>query len=821
MMDKDARQTLHGQPPPSGTEPSVQLRQALKEISLARARVSHAEEEMLRCQEAMSRLRRNVRVIATVKPSEEEQDWLRIVSPQELQVSGVDPIQAQANRRRRMSTGCIPENSLPERRPRYSVSSSSKLQFEHILQQSDLAGLNEVLKTDVQAAVAGQATSLLLCGAGHQSSIYSLAHQVACELELHACDVADFKASLQMFEVSGDHLRDLLQESSMPSFKGRLRFRALASELVWKSHQVASTLRSLIGEGWSRHLQSRFAVSHVAVIFQLFRSCKLAGQITVVGTDANDRLVPCRGFKLPHLLQDILEECQDRTTMILRLDAAAQAETLRTLQFGHRVQSFLTHLPDADTRLAENEECEELRAELCSLKVQTSQVLQEIAEMKLEVQRKDAAILELGRRSELTRPSSTWRLAQMASQARGETAKAGFCRSRLKAERNLPRGEPLVTTTARSLSPQPVSTLSMPRSGKSMLASGGRRMVPVLRNQPAVTRTTLAVSALNACRTVEVQIPGSSSKGSLSHVTVRNRQKEDALSRAAGSVPRKVPLRPLRQAFVQPRLVNLLSVREEEDHTEVHKAATQAETRPLLAPHSRCESLTEKQDLQLKDSEGSVASSSDVESLRSDIFCERLPCHRARIRKEHHLKLDLTLVSERTSGVVQEGPVPETPRGRPPVAWWHSSEVAAPASARGHAPLCETLGGSRREPRSLYVLEMVTPRTAVSLHASLEVVEVESPLLLLRPPCQDTPKGGGSGRPSISNISISSDEDDIRSRLNKEIGKSDASDDASASDKALPQECFPSSPCSGSTLARMLTTNVQTPARSNRCHLLS
>eukprot|EP00439_Symbiodinium_sp_Y106_P025817 s1902_g3.t1 len=114
--------------------------------------------------------------------------------------------------------------------------------------------------------------------------------------------------------------------------------------------------------------------------------------------------------------------------MVLRPDAGEQADALQT-SFGQRLQSFLTQLPDVETRFPEHEDgmaptndsselhprkCE-TGAELYRLKKQTSEVLQEITNMKLDLRRKDATILELGRQAGALKSSNAWRSVRRAS----------------------------------------------------------------------------------------------------------------------------------------------------------------------------------------------------------------------------------------------------------------------------------------------------------------------------------------------------------------------------------------------------------------------
>lgn len=79
-----------------------------------------------------------------------------------------------------------------------------------------------------------------------------------------------------------------------------------------------------------------------------------------------------------------------------------------------------------------------------------------------------------------------------------------------------------------------------------------------------------------------------------------------------------------------------------------------------------------------------------------------------------------------------------------------------------------------RRARRLYVADLMTPRTALSFMPQGEEKDgVLSPVTLLRPLCEVGCQDEGTrGRPSlgnISDISVSSDEDDIRARLSEEL----------------------------------------------------
>ncbi|CAE7434628.1 SNW1 [Symbiodinium sp. CCMP2592] len=525
--------------------------------------------------------------------------------------------------------------------------------------------------------------------------------------------------------------------------------------------------------------------------------------------------------------------------MVLRPDAGEQADALQT-SFGQRLQCFLTQLPDVETRIPEHEECSELRAELYRLKKQTSEVLQEITNMKLDLRRKDATILELGRQAGALKSSNAWRSVRRASLV-DEARKSAKIRSfkdwpRTKQERTLTRGGPAEVTTC-SGSQSPLCKLQATRSGKSMLSST-RAPTTALRTHATLPRARATSADTCAGAHFDGQAQGSPSRtrrpapepGEDGNAKLPGPTARVCIQRLRGSRL----LRPVRLSPVQAASANALLRGVRGGHT-----GTQAEAHPRpSAPRepacepsdARCQAQTvTKQMLRphLEESEGSTSTScSEEDSETDEAHCSRHCSQQAKPQHEYLLKLDLTLVSKHMATSVLEGmeasaTVPQTPRGRPPVAWWCSSEVMAPASARGRAPdpagpgPVDAFGSRRRESRSLYVLEMVTPRTAVSLHPNLEVPEVESPLLLLRPPCDDTPKEGGGGRPSLGNISTSSDEDDIRNRLNKDIAKRAVSPEDQLQGTREDSLHEASSPSHAVTLAHVLTTQVPTPARSS------
>jgi len=159
----------------------------------------------------------------------------------------------------------------------------------------------------------------------------------------------------------------------------------------------------------------------------------------------------------------------------------------------------------------------------------------------------------------------------------------------------------------------------------------------------------------------------------------------------------------------------------------------------------------------------------------SDAGGEKRPSPSVQPKDLLPLKLDLTRVfQEVTSGAMtarysQRGEVPETPRGRPPVVWWQNirheeeQDLVAPASARGHAPAVAAATGSRRRQTSReYVVEVVSPDAGCAQN--------DSPMLVLRPPDESShlqPCPGQSNSPG--SVSVSSDEGQIRDRLQEEL----------------------------------------------------
>ncbi|CAE7189922.1 SNW1 [Symbiodinium sp. CCMP2456] len=526
--------------------------------------------------------------------------------------------------------------------------------------------------------------------------------------------------------------------------------------------------------------------------------------------------------------------------MVLRPDAGEQ-DALHT-SFGQRLQSFLSQLPDAETRFPEHEECSELRAELYRLKKETGEVLQEITNMKLDLRRKDATILELGRQAGALKSSNAWRSVRRASLV-DEARKSAKLRSfkdwpRTKPEKPLTRGGPGEVTTC-SGSQSPLCKLQTTRSGKSMLSS--TRAPTTLRPHANLLRARNTSTDSCAAAHFDGQAPGSPSR------TRRPAPEpgEDGSAKLPGPTARVCIqrlrdsrlLRPVRLSPAQAASATALRA----CGLRGGRTAAQAEAHPRPSPPRELPACEHAEDAGCRaknvtqqmlrphpeESEGGTSTScSEEDSETDEVHCSRHCSHQAKPQHEYLLKLDLTLVSKHMATSVLEGmeasaTVPQTPRGRPPVAWWCSSEVTAPASARGRAPgpngpgPVDGPGSRRRESRSLYVLEMVTPRTAVTLHPNLEVAEVESPLLLLRPPCDDTPKEGGGGRPSLGNISTSSDEDDIRSRLNKDIAKRGVSPEDQFQGTVEDPTHEATSPSRDVTLAHVLTTQVPTPARSS------
>lgn len=153
-----------------------------------------------------------------------------------------------------------------------------------------------------------------------------------------------------------------------------------------------------------------------------------------------------------------------------------------------------------------------------------------------------------------------------------------------------------------------------------------------------------------------------------------------------------------------------------------------------------------------------------------------------------------TLVWAGASAAQPWGEVPNTPRGRAPRVWWDVArlEMQAPASARAPpAPAIPGVCGSRRRPMSReYVVEVLSPRTAQRLGADLgdlaedeelrrqlgsprdgidlELTRPSSPPLLLCPG-EFLGLGADDGSISVDSVSTSSDEEDLRDRLRKDL----------------------------------------------------
>lgn len=147
--------------------------------------------------------------------------------------------------------------------------------------------------------------------------------------------------------------------------------------------------------------------------------------------------------------------------------------------------------------------------------------------------------------------------------------------------------------------------------------------------------------------------------------------------------------------------------------------------------------------------------------------------------------------------------VPSTPRGRPSVVWWdpqaQENQVTAPASARRHAPVAVAPPSRRRQTSREYVLEVITPRTAKLVGAPVRATVLEeanaagsqkeakdedhsyglssdealSPAMLLRPHDDEGSDDDFDDRPAFTTrtVSTSSDEGDIRQRLQEELSK--------------------------------------------------
>lgn len=183
--------------------------------------------------------------------------------------------------------------------------------------------------------------------------------------------------------------------------------------------------------------------------------------------------------------------------------------------------------------------------------------------------------------------------------------------------------------------------------------------------------------------------------------------------------------------------------------------------------------------------------------------------------------------------------VPSTPRGRPSVVWWdpqaQESQVTAPASARRHAPVVAPPSRRRQTSRE-YVLEVITPRTAKLVGAPVRTTvpqeendagsqkeakglassdEALSPAMLLRPP-HDDEEGSDDDfddRPAFTTrtVSTSSDEGDIRQRLQEELSKRGT---LTATDTH--EEEVVEVKNQDVRLNSILTTSIPTPSRSPR-----
>ncbi|CAJ1436504.1 unnamed protein product [Effrenium voratum] len=690
------------------------LREALKELDLARARANHAEEEMWRCQEAASKLKGNVRRMAIVRSFSEpdKNSPLQVLGAHELRVN-VDQHEVARASRRRMSTGCMPD-SKPRRTP------LPVMEFEHILGQEENR-VFQMLKPDIDAALAGEVACAFVCGAASSDKSLladHLAERVAAQLDAVLADVQvrTPKVSLQMFELHGDQHRDLLDDT-------RARRRSFSSSPARRpcehKESVARDLAALVREGRARQQQRCLPLSHTVISFQVARP-KSVGQLVIIDVDTSDRQWTSRSChtNLWLLLGGIQDRCS--TSMLLMLDPApgAQADTLRTLQFCQRLQSSLfasrggaRHLESADDELLHSAVAEEidddLAEEVCRLQKQTSEVLREVGKLKIEVEKKDAEILELRRREPKARRLSPKAAhSPCAPRARGSGGASSMRAPSQEQSRILAVRHVQASSKAAARAPEKSSPKPAPPAREESLRNGSKK-----ENQSLKSRSSGPKEATPAV--------------SQQRAAMRSMIRPDKLRPVARAAAVASQLRGRRQP--EPAV-------------------------PCEVRSPSCSSLS--------------TSSSGSCSIRCD-RSHRPACHRP--QDALPLKLDLTHVKQITGPLSEGFRTPQTPRGRPPIAWWHSEDVA-PASARGHAPCVAPQDVSRA--RSLYIVELVTPRTAQAvsfLHQKEDNDAELSPMMMLRPAslAAVVPQTGRSA------ISVSSDEDDIRERLNKELCQCD------------------------------------------------
>lgn len=782
-------------------EDSISLQEALKAVQLARARANHAEEEMSRCREAASKLKGKLRRIAIVKsfcePEKENSNWMQVLGPRELQVQ---PHQdgEKAQSRRRMSTGCMPDYL----QKRCNICSPRIMDFEHIVGHEDLR-IFQVLKPKIDACVAGEATEVFgvfVCGTASYdnkaSFVDRLAAKVMAQFETAAATAPVAQVQMQMFETHADQHRDLL-DLSPSNQTGRQPSGGPAPVVTFEFHPnmeepMTNSFRKLLCESRSLQSQRFFPVSHFAMSFRIWRPSKPVGQIVIVDVDSSDRGWTCRSSQthLWHLLGDFQEDFSP--TMLLMLDPApaAQADTMKTLQFGQRLQSSLLrfgprHIGSADAwhQDAAKDVADPLREELARLQKETSEVLDEVQKMKLQIEKKNKEIAELRKCSVRSKPLQQSPKAQRTPLLQ---AQAG-----VKFPKASPPPQPRQPRQPR----QPAGSILVPRARTPLPSSRPRlwnsSLSSVIADHPRsqsskVGGARFLRAPLRQARPQQAYGPDRSDRlGSPMQAMERARLSPPQELRAVSK--RCSPKTRLQwPSSRQPVIQKGLSVRSAaiSQHSQngrlplaligVEGSALRSWNDPARSPKdvplmSKAQAANDVEAHALRDS--SPSSSSSGSALCSGSWSKTCTRPTARIQDFLPLRLDLTRVFNDVSGF-HEGVTPKTPRGRPPTAWWNS-EVVAPASARGRAPSSGEDSMDRRA-RRLYVADLMTPRTALSFMPQGEEKDgVLSPVTLLRPLCEVGCQDEGTrGRPSlgnISDISVSSDEDDIRARLSEEL----------------------------------------------------
>ncbi|CAK9061256.1 unnamed protein product [Durusdinium trenchii] len=772
-------------------ETSCLLHEALKEVQLAKARAHHAEEEMSRCQEAASKVKGNLCRMAIVRPfSEPEKEncnWMQVLGPHELQVAAdsLCVTKVAPTSRRRMSTGCMPDSV----QQRCNLSSPRVMDFEHILGHEDNR-IFQALKPDIDASVMGEAFCIFVCGApsSDKASLADrLAAKVCTQLETDAA-ATEAKVYIEMFEVYADQHRDLLAVNSHS--RGRrhsgLEHSVLRVQLFPNNEAPMTTsLRELIRESRSLQLQRLFPVSHVVMSFHILRSSKNVGHVVILDVDSFDKSWTCRSSQTN--LWQLLGGFQDcKTTMLLMLDPAqcAQADTLKTLQFGRRLQSSLLrfgprHIDAEDLRddpcQGARETNNRLREELGRLQKETSEVLKDVRKMKLEIEKKDSEIHELRRRSarlkmlrqspKLLPACSAVRPVREASspQRDGPRQTAGSIQAN---QRNL-RAPGLECVDDKHLSP-----------GRTLTD----RPCGALLRRPSQQTEKSSRPALAAQRLLSPspKVAVSKPKARPERMDARMQAPSMERVRPPSSKKEQCAVRILPRRFVmnskRPVLAQTLQTRAREP-TVIARALMGARQCASHGGHrsnlpgaqcklvkDKCHALPRSFEGQLREVVAGGSRDTSLSSSSSSI-CQNWN-HATRQNRMDLPLLDLTHLSQNLC--LREGvTTPHTPRGRPPVAWWNSAEVTAPASARGRAPS----GFEDRRARSLYIVEVATPRTALSYAHTDEEGDAPSPMTILRPVCPiPCPRPEeGTGRHSLSTISVSSDEEEIRGRLSQEL----------------------------------------------------